>query len=316
MKRDNINYLAVGIFVLIAMVTLLAVMYKITGRVGDSDPYHVYYSNITGLSDGSRVTYEGYQVGFVSGVEPEQTADGTRYRVNVQIRRDWKIPDDSVARIYAAGLLAETVINIEEGAARDFLSPDSEISGAQGVDMFAALGSVADDLGGLSRDSIRPLLDNLNRYVTGLGGELESRVPRILADVESTVANLDKSMASLSGLLDTRTESGIRNILNDVETTAENFRALSAGLKSSQTELDALLKDAHGLVSNNDADVRAAVISLRHALDSVSGEVDGILLDLESASRNMNEFTRELRSNPGLLLNGQPPQDKGAQDVH
>ena len=312
MKRDNINYLAVGSFVLIALVILLGAIYKLTGRSGDSDSYHVYYENITGLTDGSRVTYEGYQVGFVAGVAPEQGEHGTRYRVALNIKRGWRIPADSVARIYSAGLLAETVINIEEGARRDaYLADGSEIAGQQGGDMFAALGSVAADVGSLTRDTLKPLLDNLNRQLTGLGGEMETRVPRILDNVESMVAKLDKSAGALTHILNGDNTRRIGNIMGDVETTAANFRVLSEGLHDTQLQLDTVLRDVQGLVGGNQDDVRAAVVSLRQALDSVAREIDGILYEINSASRNMNEFSRELRGNPGLLLNGGPAAEKG-----
>jgi phospholipid/cholesterol/gamma-HCH transport system substrate-binding protein len=314
MKRDNINYLAVGVFVLVTLGIMLVALYKLTGRVGDSDAYHVYYDNITGLTDGSRVTYEGYQIGFVAGVTPEQGAEGTRYRVTVNVKRGWRIPEDSVARIYSAGLLAETVINIEEGARHDaYLAPDSEIPGQQGGDMFAALGTVASDIGSLTRDTLKPLLENLNRQVTGLGGEMETRVPRILDNVESMVQKLDRSATALTQLLNGDNTRRVGNILGDVETTAANFSALSHGLQETQKQLDVLMREAHGMVGANQEDVRASVVSLRQALDSVAREVDGILYELNSASRNMNEFSRELRGNPGLLLNGAPAAEKGVK---
>lgn len=311
MKRDNINYLAVGIFVLSALVVLLAVLYKLTGRVGDSDPYHVIYGNITGLADGSRVTYEGYQVGFVAGVQPEQGEAGTRYRVELRVKRGWRIPADSVARIYSAGLLAETVINIEEGESRERLAPGAEIAGVQGGDLFAALGDIADDLGGLSRDGIRPLLDNLNRTVSGIGGELETRVPRILGDMESMVRKLDQSADGLTRMLDAGNTRRVGNIIADVETTVRNFRELSASLQGTQAQLDTLLGDAHGIVGDNRDDLRETVQALRRTLDSVAREVDGILYGLEGTSRNMHEFSRELRGNPGLLLKGGPAPVQG-----
>lgn len=311
MKRDNINYLAVGSFVLITLLLLLIVLYKLTGRVGDSDPYHVNLTNITGLTDGSRVTYEGYQVGFVAGVTPEQSEAGTRYRVELRVKEGWKIPRDSVARIYAAGLLAETVINIEEGADKTLLQPGAEITGLQGGDMFAALGSVADDIGALTRDTLRPLLENIDRQVTDLGGELGTRVPRILGDVENMVQKLDKSANGLSDMLDEPHRRRVGNILLDVEATARNFHSLSTGLQDTKSQLDGLLGDAHAMVGDNRSDLRTAVVSLRQTLDSLSREVDGILFELGGAGRNMNEFSRELRANPGLLLNGRPPAEKG-----
>jgi phospholipid/cholesterol/gamma-HCH transport system substrate-binding protein len=311
MKRDNINYLAVGSFVLVGLVLLLGVLYKLTGRVGDSEPYHAYYRNVTGLVDGSRVTYEGYQVGFVAGVEPEQTPEGTRYRVDMRIKHGWQIPSDSIARIYAAGLLAETVINIEEGKRRDYLQANAEIPGQVGVDIFAALGAVASDIGGLTQGTIKPLLENLNRQVTGLGGELGARVPRILTDVETMLNKLDKSADGLSKMLGAGNTQRVGNIIVDVESTAQNFHALSSSLQGTQAQLDTLLQDVQGMVGGNQQDLRAAVLGLRNALDTMSRDVDGILYDLQGASRNMNEFSRELRGNPGLLLNGRPAQDKG-----
>jgi phospholipid/cholesterol/gamma-HCH transport system substrate-binding protein len=311
MRRDNINYLAVGIFVLAALVALLVVLYKLTGRVGDSDPYHVLYGNITGLADGSRVTYEGYQVGFVAGVTPEQGETGTRYRVELRLKRGWRIPADSVARIYSAGLLAETVINIEEGESRERLAPGGEIAGVQGGDLFAALGDIAADLGGLTREGIRPLLDNLNRTVTGLGGELETRVPRILDDMESMAQKLDQSADGLTRMLDAGNTTRVGNIIADVETTARNFRELSASLQGTQAQLDTLMGDVQGVVGDNREDLRQTVQSLRRTLDSVAREVDGILYGLEGASRNMHEFSRELRGNPGLLIKGGPTPELG-----
>jgi phospholipid/cholesterol/gamma-HCH transport system substrate-binding protein len=231
----------------------------------------------------------------------------------MRIKQGWRIPRDSVARIYSAGLLAETVINIEEGGSKDYLPPDAEVAGLQGGDMFAALGTVAEDIGSLTRDSLRPLLDNVNQQITGLGGELGTRVPRILGDLESMVQKLDKSAQGLSNMLDDRHTKRISNIIVDAEASARNFHELSSSLQSTQTQLDSLLREAQGLVGDNQDDVRASVVSLRNALDSVSREVDGILFELEGASRNMNEFSRELRSNPGLLLNGSPAAEKGVR---
>ena len=313
MKRDNVNYLAVGGFVLIALVLLLVVLYKLTGRVGDSDPYHVHFDNITGLTDGSRVTYEGYQVGFVAGVKPEQGDAGTRYRVELRVKENWKIPIDSVARIYSSGLLAETVINIEEGAAKKFLQPGAELTGLLGGDMFAALGTVADDIGALTRDTLRPLLENIDRQVTDFGGELGARMPRILSDLESMAQKLDKSADGLNEMLNEQHRRRVGNILVDVEATAKNFHSLSSGLQDTKSQLDGLLGDAHSVVGDNREDLRTSVLALRQTLDSLSREVETILFDLGGASRNMNEFSREVRRNPGLLLNGRPVAEQGVQ---
>ena len=74
MKRDSINYVLVGVAVLVAFGLLLATLMAITGRAGASSEYHVYYDNVTGLGYGAPVFYEGFRIGQVSGIEPERGA--------------------------------------------------------------------------------------------------------------------------------------------------------------------------------------------------------------------------------------------------
>lgn len=310
MRRDNINYFMVGLFTLISLAVLLVALYRITGRVGQAEPYHVHFDNIAGLGKGTHVTYEGYQVGYVDRLVPEQSEAGTRYRVELLIRRDWRIPADSEARIHATGLLGDTVIEIEEGGSREYLEPGAAIAGAPGQDMFAVLNQVAGEIGGLTRDSLRPLLDNLNRQVSGIGGELQGRLPGILAGLESMTRRLDNSAGRLESILDTDTETRVDSILGNVDDMSRELAGLSRGLQDSQQALDALLTDAHAVVRDNDSDVRRTVTGLRRSVETSSRAIDAILHDLRQASRNMNEFSRQIRGNPGLLIRGRPQQEE------
>ncbi len=310
MKRENINYLAVGVFVIVAMSLLLVALYKITGRVGNTVSYHVYYQNIAGLGDGTLVTYEGYQIGYIESVVPEQSEQGTRYRINLRVKEDWRIPQDSVARIFASGLLAETVINIEEGKAAAYLSPQSEISGIEGGDLFAVLASVADDMGGLTKSTIRPLLENLNNHVSTLGQAMSDKVPPILDKVDALATELESSARQLNKIVDSETEQRVDTILSNGEQISTNLLTLSEQLHQTSAQLDVMLDDAHAIVTDNDEQLRDTVRALHRTVNTLANSVDGILFDLEKTGQNMNEFSRQLRSNPGVLLMGKPPADQ------
>lgn len=310
MKRENINYLAVGTTVLIGLVLLLVALYKITGRVGNAEPYYIYYENIAGLGEGSQVTFEGYQVGYIARVEPEQSEQGTRYRIEARIREDWRIPDDSVARIFASGLLAETVINIEEGDSHTYLQPGAEINGRQGGDMFAALSSVADDIGGLTRDTIRPLLENLNTHVGTLGEAMSDKVPPILDRVDTLAADLSVTARRINDIVSDENSQRVDTILRNSETLSSNLLALSEELHQTSRQLDLMLTDAHAVVTDNDDELRQTVRELHLTVTTLANSVDGIIFDLEKTGRNMNEFSRQLRANPGVLLTGRPPEDQ------
>jgi phospholipid/cholesterol/gamma-HCH transport system substrate-binding protein len=58
------------------------------------------------------------------------------------------------------------------------------------------------------------------------------------------------------------------------------------------------------MVSENDEEVNQAVSDLRSSLRTVAQHVGTIVYNLESTARNMNEFSREIRENPGLILRG------------
>ena len=313
MQRETINYFAVGLFVLAGLAVLLFAMYHLVSGVGDRDVYYTDYRNVAGVSPGTLVTYEGYSLGHVSAIEPQRTAEGLHYQVEMQLQPGWRIPDDSIARIYSEGLLADTVVNISEGRSTTFVEPGGMLKGEQGVDLFATVGQLAGDIGDLSEHAIRPLLESLNRSVQQVGGELENRLPVILDGVEKLVAKLDNSATHLSGMLNADTEAQTRRILNNVDRTAADFQALSEGLVEVKRDAQHLIGNLDGLVTQSQPELQQAVSDLRHILQQVSHYSDGILQNLDSTSRNMSEFSRQIRENPGRLLGGAAPRDQGAR---
>ena len=313
MKRDTINYFSVGLFVLAGLAVLLYVLFRLLNGVGERDQYFTYYSNVTGLTTGTPVTYEGYSFGHVSAIEPQRTEQGIRYQVALQVRKDWKIPVDSIARIYSEGLLADTVISINEGESGDFLVPGSELKGEQGVDLFASLGAVAGDFGDLSENAIRPLLETLNRTVQQVGGELDEALPAIMESMQALVAKLDKSATHLAGILNADTEAQVHRTLDSVEGTARDVREMSAGLVEVKEETQRLIRKLDGLVTESQPDLQQAVTDLRHVLEQVSRYSGDILQNLDSTSRNMSEFSRQIRENPGRLIGGSAPRDTGVR---
>lgn len=318
MKRDNVNYLLVGIVVLSALTLMLYALYRLAGGVGENDSYFVHYANVGGLSGGTPVTYEGYKLGSVSNITPLKHAGKTRFRVNLTIRDGWKIPKDSVAQIYSEGLLAETVINIEEGNSNEYLTPGNELTGRQGADVFAVINEVAGDASGLMEHNVRPLLDTLNARVSSLGGQLDDELPLLLKDLRQLVATLQEGANRVPRMLSGDTEQKFGRILGNAEDISDNLLTLSQSLLQTHTLANRVLtkseqffSQTNGVVMENQEDFHKSVVALRQSLQDVASYTQGILHNLEGASRNMNEFSRQIRDNPGSLLSGKPPRDEG-----
>jgi phospholipid/cholesterol/gamma-HCH transport system substrate-binding protein len=309
MRRDTINYLVVGTFVLGIFILFMVVLYQITGRTGPTENYYVSYGRVEGIEKGRPVLYEGYPVGQVDAVEPIREGAGIRFRVTLAVKKDWKIPADSVAVVTKSGLLASVAINIEAGKSMTSLAPESVIQGEEAADLFSTINDVAADLRALSRDSLRPLLDNLNSKVDLLGGDLhgimqDSLRPILDEQVKVILRKVDKTTDQLNVLLGDRNVEHVNEILANLNSSSDNLRQLLADLQTTRATLDRALTNIDGVVDENDEDIRRTVYTISQHIEAVSH-------NLEASSRNMNEFSRQIRENPGLLLRNSPqPEDE------
>ncbi len=357
MKRQNLSYLSVGFFVLVVLIGLVLMLARISGRTGPADHYHVTYDNISGLSKGTPVTYEGYGVGRIAAITPQHRGSATHYLLDLEVKKGWPIPDDSIARIVSAGLLSTINIDISGGKSDAPLSPGDTIKGRESISLFAALDTIAGDVNHLTKEGFMPLLENVNSHINAIATPFETDTAEILLHLKNSTEKLDggldqifsdihnltqqlnssahdlrlvvgeKNRKSLSGFLQTM-EAGaddmrrlvgkenretLSRFLGSMEQSAVSFSHLSGDLEKSRQQLDRLLGESRGVVSDNREDIRQAVSDLKASLQTVSRHISSVAYNLEDTSRNMAEFSRQIRQNPGLLLSGAPALDKTEQ---
>jgi phospholipid/cholesterol/gamma-HCH transport system substrate-binding protein len=299
-KRDTINYVMVGSVVSVALVLLLVGLALITGHSGASTDYVVRYRNVTGLRYGAPVFYEGYRIGDVGEVEPERNATGTRYKVTLSVRKDWTIPKDSVARLQSSGLLADMSIGISEGASSAVLAPGAEIKGAESADVFAAMSELAGQVSSLTRDQISPMITRLSQRVESITGSIDTSTPEILMQAQTLLGKLSGASDSLDDLLKPQNRAAVASILGNVQ-------GLSGELRETRKTLDQTVGELAEIARETRGDIRGAVTDLATVMASLSSRMDVITHHLESATRNLDEFSREIRRNPGQLLRSPEP---------
>ena len=312
MKQDNVNYLMVGVFVLAMLVVLMAALYKLTGRSSDTEPYYVLFSDITGIHPGSVITYGGYQIGQVEKIVPQRANGKTHYRAELNIQTGWEIPSDSVARIVSPGLLADNQIDILEGESKNSLPPGSAIKGESASSLMSLLDSVANEVKDLSQGNIKPLINNLNNRVNTIGDNLDSTIPELTRNLNQLIGRFNNNADQLAVLLGDDNQKHINNLFNNADTISQHLMNLSKGFNKASAQLDKLLENSNATLKNNQKDIRHSVVELRKSMEIVSQNIDSIVYNLGAASRNMNEFSREIRSNPGVLLRSKTPQDQEA----
>lgn len=284
MKKDNVNYLLVGMFVLISMFLLFAMLYRITGVQANAENYYVVLNKITGVKDGAAVTYGGYQIGQIENVKPIFENEKTRYQLKLKVKGDWRIPDDSIAQIIMPGIIADKQIEITEGQSKTALKPGDTIKSKEAVDMMALVNSI--------------------------GNELDNFVPNMASDVSRLLKNLNKSADQVAAVFNDTNRDRITNMFKNANDASRNLAQLSSGFTKINKQLDELLSQSKSILTDNDDDIRQSVISLRKSMDVISENINSIIYNLDTSSRNMNEFTRQLRDNPSAILGSKPPVDK------
>jgi phospholipid/cholesterol/gamma-HCH transport system substrate-binding protein len=298
-KRDSVNYVLVGAVVAAAFVVLLVALAMITGRSGASADYYTHYRNVTGLRYGAPVFYQGYRIGQVGAITPERGGagadQGTRYKVELSVRRDWPIPRDSLAHLTSTGLLADVAIGISEGSSKDVAAPGSELKGIENADIFSAVNELAAQLTELTRDQIAPLIKNLSQHVDSIATVIDKNTPELVEQSKMLLHRLNDASDSINDVLKAENRAAITATLGNARTLSHDLLATQDQLKDSLEQLDSMLRE-------NRPGVRDAVSDLRATLSALSARIDSITQHLAIASRNFDEFSHEIRKHPNALL--------------
>jgi len=331
MNTARINYVAVGVFVTAALIGLVMTVAMLTGRTGATDRYFAVYKNITGVKFGTQVMYEGYPIGQVETVTPVKVGGAMKFRADFEITEGWNIPDDSLARIGASGLLSAITINIDAGTSPIASRPGSEVRAQEASDLFKVMSGVAGEISNLAENDIRPLLATMNTAVGNFAITVET-VGDLLDEDGQQMIKRFAAMANDLSVLVVDLNERLPRIAENVDISTANFAGLSQDLNQTRTQVDQVLDSVNALmdvadtvlgradalmltstamVGDNRVDIRTSIEDLKRVTGSLARYIETVNQNIEGTSRNMYEFSREIRQNPGVLLSGTSPQEKG-----
>ena len=334
MRNYSISYVTVGVFVTAMVAALVVAVALIAGRTGPRDPYRVMFDNVTDIKYGTVVRYEGFPIGQVDSIDPVYKDGKYKFAVNVSVRQGWKFPSDSKAGIRASSFLAAKTVDIGGGKAADTIPVGGDIPGTGAGDMFALMSGLAGRIGTLLDTGVAPLLDQLkssikqltdtaNGQIGGLGNDVHSLVANanghlddISGQVNALTAGLQQSVEQLKKVLSDGNVKQIDNILSNLDTASKSADQTLAQLNLLSIEVKGVAQSVHAMVDRNSKNVDKSSADLEYILRTVSQNIDAITNNLQGTTRNMNEFSRLIRQNPGLLLGGgSPAADQGLKPV-
>lgn len=284
MRDDRRNYVLVGIFVVAMGAALIVWLAVLSGRTGAADDYRIRYASVLGIRPGTQIYYQGYPIGVVKSITPEASV----FELAVSVQRGWVLPEDSVAEITASGLLSAVLINIEGGASTTPLRPGSLIASVEPTNLMALVTDAASGMSDFVVDELRPQLEEL-------------------------VASTDEAIGRVSRFVAPENAENVALILENLGKLSSDAKQLVHRLESTRSDLDGVVARVDSMLDANDADIRLAVSDLQQAIEALARRSEAMATNLEDATRNANEFSRQLRANPGVLLRGREAVDGSVQ---
>ena len=257
-----------------------------------NNSYYVYFDDVTGLQESSRVKMRGVEVGNVRSI----TLMEDKVKVEIAIDADYEdmIPDNSIAEIASAGLMGGMEIYIIQGDSETSMPDGGTFEGRVRPDM---LGSLAEKGG--------ELLDGLNVTVENLNTLLEANsenIGKLVANLESVTASIDEMLTASS--------DEIEGALGDLHSFTTMLSESSADIQAMITNLESFSGDLA------DADIveklNTTVESLNGVLSTIEnaeGSVGKLLNDTElydsltTASDNLGLLLEDVKARPMRYVN-------------
>jgi phospholipid/cholesterol/gamma-HCH transport system substrate-binding protein len=306
----------VGLFVIVAAAVLIFTTFALSGAFGRNvKTYHTHFSFAGGLEPGTTVRYSGGpKVGTVDSLHVDPK-DPARFDVVIKIQSDVPVKTDSHVRIMSLSPLGDNHLEILAGTAQAALAADGATLPCDKYVDFNVLTQQLSDLG----PQAQQLIVTLNDRATELKVTVD-RVNDLLSPRNRN--NLAETLANARGMLE-ENRPQIRTALQNVNSVTEKLQPLLEDFRKTSDEANKTLDHIDSLIGENRADLREALLELRHTLANttdltgrldrmldVNGEnIDELLDNMRQVTENLREFSSNIRRRPYTLIRATNPRE-------
>ena len=286
---DRAYAVATGVFLVAAVVALLATAYWLTGTDPDRRPYVVVspYS-VAGLSVGSEVLYRGVPAGRVEEIRIDPR-DPAQVLIRIAVEPQVPVLRSTFARLHQRGLTGVAQVELEHDEALEALATTAEHPAR--IPMAPGLIQQATDLGTQTLEILNTVADTVEQILNEeSGAQLQSLANR-LDGLLQTAEHLGASL-----------EAELPDALDRATIAADSVAELAERTTASMDDVDALI-----------AELRATAVAAREVSENLSGSgapaLDRVLEGMDAAAQELSRLAQTLSNNPSQLLHGRrtPP---------
>lgn len=245
------------------------------------------FKSVDGLNIAAPVTINGYKVGAVTNIMPNE--DYSKVIVEINIAANTKIPKDAKAMMVQPSLMGGKEISLKfVGNCGDNCLVSGETLNGDVSGMVDGILEVADPYLGK--------IDTILGAVSKLSVDENKQLGQTFNDLRSVVNNVKVLTDLVNKLL-------VSSSVN-IAAALSNLKDITGNIKNSNDEITAMLQNINTITKQvKDADLQATIGSAKGAIDNINEVVSGLEGTLSKANdllANINKIT-DFENQDGLV---------------
>jgi phospholipid/cholesterol/gamma-HCH transport system substrate-binding protein len=306
------NETKVGALTVIAVTLIIFGFNFLKGKTFFKSGTFIYakYTDTKGLIVSNPVFVNGFQVGTVFEIE-NLNDNLSELVVCIKLNQLYKIPSNSIATIQE-NPLGTNAINIIQGNSTLLIKSGDTIKTAPATSLLGDLMNELSPVGEQVKNTISSLELVLNNVNKTLNDENRQNFKVILENLSATTINLNKTLASIEGMVNQQNGS--------IAKTADNINVFTANLNQNNQKINNILSNLDSTTNAiNDADlnktiktIQATLIALNTTIDKLNnGNGTGAKLlsdpaiynQLQSTIKSVNTLVDDIKVHPKRYIN-------------
>ena len=259
-----------------------------------SDVYYTTYKQANGIAKSAAIMIKGFRVGTVSDMTLNQDSENAPIVLELTIKRKYRIPKNSKARIFSGDILSGKALAIDLGDSEQYLEPGDTLYSEVDPDLLELAGSELDALKKKASTVVNEVLETLSAVDSLLSKDNLNNISKTLANVESITNKLDKS--------------GIDKVVDNMnrfsKTLGDNSERIDSILFNLDNLSDSLVAAKLPTMINEAAEAMAQINLAMKGINEGKGTLGAIVEDkqlydsLVRATSNLSLLLEDLKQNP------------------
>ncbi len=253
-----------------------------------SNSYIVVFDDVTGLTQATPVTLNGFKVGLVSSMKLDPN-NPKRVVAFLDMDKGMKIPKDRKMSLDVSVLGSANIILETNPYTKEYVSSSDTIIGARKKGMMDAADTML--------PQIQQLLPKIDSILTGIQTLVNSpALTQSLSDVNEITGDLAKSTKQLNSMMGALNKEvpvitgNLSKMSNDLTNVSGQLNQVD--LVSTYKSVDMTMKNIEGLSSklNSKDSSLGLLLNDRQLYDSISGTISNASLLLKDVRQNPSRY--------------------------